>query len=307
MQRLLPFQGWRLSFMQGIVFAVFVIFSLRMYQLTIVESAQYITRAEDNRLSELPVAAPRGTIRDRNNVALAINVPAYNVRIVPAALPANQDEVLRIYNRLSSLTRVPPTRAIALASGQNVRSIEELVVEGEGIAPYRPVVIAYDVSQREAMQILEESFSLPGVDIDTASVREYPTGILTSQIIGYMGRIPAERELELIQQGYDPAYDRIGYAGLESYLENELAGQRGRLVSEVDVAGREVGDPVVDIPPVAGLSVRLTIDTRLQEAAETALRNRISLINAEAGRIVTQTGSVIAINPQTGEVLALVS
>ena len=307
MQRLQPFQGWRLSFIQGIVVAVFLVFGFRMYQLTIVESAQYQTRANDNRLSELPVAAPRGTIRDRNNQPLAINVPAYNVRVVPAALPANQEEVLRIYNRLSALTRVPPTRAIALASGQDVRSIEELVAEGEGIAPYRPVVIAYDVTQTTAMQILEEAYTLPGVDIDTAAVREYPTGELTSQIVGYMGRIPAERELELIEQGYDPAYDRIGYAGLEAYLEDILAGQQGRIVSEVDVAGREIGDPVVDIAPEPGLSVRLTIDTDLQEAAETALRNRISLVNAEAGQLVTQTGSVIAINPQTGEILAMVS
>lgn len=307
MQRLLPFQGWRLSFFQGIVFAVFVIFGVRMYQLTIVESNQYQIRANDNRLSELPVSAPRGTIRDRNNIALAVNVPAYNVRVVPAELPENQDEVLRIYNRLSALTRVPPTRAIALASAQNVRSIEELVVEGEGIAPYRPVVVAYDVTQATAMQILEESYTLPGVDIDTASVREYPTGELTSQIVGYMGRIPQEREIELLEQGYDPAYDRIGYAGLEYYLETLLAGQRGRIVNEVDVAGRVIGDPVVDIAPIPGYSVRLTIDTALQEAAENALRNRISLINAEAGQIITQTGSIVAINPQTGEVLALVS
>lgn len=307
MQRLQPFQGWRLSFMQGVVVAIFIIFAFRMYQLSIVENVQYQTRANDNRLSELPVAAPRGTIRDRNDQPLAINVPAYNVRVVPAALPSNQEEVLRIYNRLSALTRVPPTRAIALASGQNIRSIEELVAEGEGIAPYRPVVIARDVTQQTAMQILEESYTLPGVDIDTGSVREYPTGELTSQIVGYMGRIPAERELELIQQGYDPAYDRIGYAGLEAYIEDRLAGTQGRTVSEVDVAGREIGDPVVNIAPVPGLSVRLTIDTALQQAAETALRNRISLINAEAGRLVTQTGSVIALNPQTGEILAMVS
>src|SRR4051812_27546405 len=271
MQQLLPFQGWRLSFFTGIIFAVFVIFGFRMYQLQIVENAQYQDRANQNRLSEIPVAAARGTIKDRNDVALAINVPAYDVRVTPALLPSNPDEVLRIYNRLSALTSVPPTRAIAIASGQDVRSIEELVDTGQGIAPYRPVVIARDVTQETAMQILEEAYSLPGVDIDTGSVREYPTGELTSQIVGYMGRIPAERELELIKEGYDPAYDRIGYAGLESYLETELAGQRGRTVNEVDVAGQPIGDPVVNIAPVPGESVRLTIDTKLQEAAETAL------------------------------------
>ena len=220
-----------------------------MYQLQIIENPQYQARANENRLSEVPLAAPRGTIRDRNNVALAINVPAYDVRITPALLPSSTDEVLRIYNRLSALTSVPPTRAIALASGQEVRSIEELVDTGLGIAPYRPVVIARDVSQNTAMQILEEAYTLPGVDIDTGSVREYPTGELTAQIVGYMGRIPAERELELIEQGYDPVYDRIGYAGLEAYLENDLAGQRGRTVNEVDVAGQPIGDPVISVAP----------------------------------------------------------
>ncbi len=307
MQRLLPFQGWRLSFFQGIIFAIFAIFAVRMYQLQIVDHADAQAAANANRLNEVPVAAPRGTITDRNNVSLAINVPAYDVRITPADLPGSADDVLRIYNRLSALTGVPPTRAIALASGQNVRSIEELVVEGQGIAPYRPVVIARDVSRETAMQVLEEAYTLPGVDIETSSVREYPTGELTSQIVGYMGRIPAERELELIQQGYDPAYDRIGYAGIESYLETELAGQRGRIVNEVDVAGQPIGDPVISTDPVPGLSVRLTIDTRLQQAAEDALRNRIAKINSDAGRIVSQTGVIVALNPKTGEVLALVS
>ena len=234
-------------------------------------------------------------------------MPAYNVRVVPASLPSSEDDVLRIYNRLSALTGVPPTRAIALASGQNVRSIEELVAEGAGIAPYRPVVIAQDVSEHTAMQILEESYSLPGVDVNTASVREYPTGELTADIIGYMGRIPAEQELELIQQGYDPAYDRIGYSGLEASLENTLAGQRGRNVWEVDVAGRTIGDPVVSVQPVPGLSVRLTIDTELQQAAEDALRHEIATLNAGAGQIVSETGALLAMNPQTGEILAMVS
>ncbi|MCC6805413.1 MAG: penicillin-binding protein 2 [Anaerolineae bacterium] len=307
MQRLLPFQGWRLSFFQGIIFAVFALFAVRMYQLQIVENVQNQARANENRLSEIPVAAPRGTIHDRFDMPLAVNVPAYDVRVTPAELPGGEDDVLRIYNRLSALTGVPPTRAIALASGQNVRSIEELVAEGEGIAPYRPVVIARDVTQTTAMQILEEAYTLPGVDIDSGAVREYPTGELTAQIIGYMGRIPAERELQLIEQGYDPAYDRIGYAGLESYLETELAGQRGRIVNEVDVAGQPIGDPIISVDPSPGLSVRLTLDTQLQAAAEQALRNRIAKINSDAGQIVSQTGSIVALNPTTGEVLAMVS
>lgn len=307
MQKSNPFQGWRLTLFQGMIFAVFVLFGARMYQLQILEHDAAQAAVNENRLSELPVAAPRGVIRDRNDQPLAINVPAYNVTIIPAAIPTNEEEVLRIYNELSSLTQVPPTRAIAIASGLNVRSIEELVAEGEGFRPYSPVVIAQDVSQRVAMQILEQSYRLPGVAIEAASVREYPTGALTSQIIGYMGRIPAEQELELLELGYNPAYDRIGYAGLEAYLEETLAGERGRIVREVDVVGQPIGDPIVNDPPEAGLSLRLTIDVELQQAAETALRNQLAQLNAARGQIVSQTGVVVALNPQTGEILAMVS
>lgn len=306
MGRLTPFQGWRLTFFQAIMLAVFVLFTVRMYQFQLVDSTNFEIAAAENRLQELPLASARGTMRDRYNVSLAINVPAYNVTVVPAALPANQDEVLRIYNRLSALTQVPPTRAIAIASGQNLRSIEELVDEGEGIAPYRPVSIAQDIPINAAMQILEEQFTLPGVNVEVASVRSYPTGALTSQIVGYMGRVPAEEELRLLALGYNPAYDRIGYAGLEYALETALSGRRGRVVNEVDVAGRPLRE-IERLDPVAGLSIRLTIDTELQAAAEEALRNRISLLNATEGRLVSETGSVVAMNPMTGEVLALVS
>jgi penicillin-binding protein 2 len=307
MGQLQPFQGWRLTLFQGIIFAVFVIFGVRMYQLQIVQNELYQLAADENRLSILPVAATRGILIDRYGAPLAINVPAYNVTVIPALLPSDQDETLRIYNRLSALTGVPPTRAIADASGLAVRSIEELVIEGEGIAPYRAVLVAQDVGQAVAMQLLEERYTLPAVDVQAASVRDYPTGALTSQIIGYMGRIPAEQELELIAQGYNPAFDRIGYAGLEAYLENILAGQRGREVRQVDVAGRPVGERAAFDAPVPGLSVRLTIDTELQQIAEDALIEQLDLVNQRAEAIVTQTGSVIAMDPNTGEILAMVS
>jgi penicillin-binding protein 2 len=306
MKKLLPFQGWRLVIFRGVIFATFLLFTVRMYQFQIVDTQVYQARVNENRLSELPVAAPRGVILDRYGEALAINSPAYNVTVIPAALPTGDDETLRIFNRLSALTGVPPTAAIAATDNDDQRSIEEIVDEGEGIAPYRAVTIAEDIDHRIMLQILEERIELPGVDVVPASVREYPTGALTSQIIGYMGRIPQEQELELIEQGYNPAYDRVGYAGIEAYLENFLRGVRGRQVVEVDVAGRPINE-IVSVSPQPGLSVRLTIDIELQRAAEQALINRINLLNAERGRIVSQTGSVIAMNPNTGEILAMVS
>ncbi|HYO89774.1 MAG TPA: penicillin-binding protein 2 [Candidatus Limnocylindrales bacterium] len=306
MGRILPFQGWRLTLMQGIIGAAFLLFGLRMFQLQVVQYDDLQAAANENRLQELPLASARGVMSDRNGVPIAINVPAFNVTVVPAALPDNQEETLRIYNRLSALTGVPPTRAIADASRQDVRSIEEMVDTGRGIAPYRPVVIAQDVPQRAAMQILEERISLPGVDLDVASVRDYPTGALTSDIVGYMGPIPPEQQLELLEQGYNPAYDRIGYAGLELALEPLLSGVRGRIVNEVDVAGQPL-QQVERLDPIAGYSVDLTIDSELQAAAEEALKNEIERLNSEAGRVVSGTGSVIALDPRTGEILAMVS
>jgi penicillin-binding protein 2 len=306
MQRLMPFQGWRLTFFQGVMFAVFALFSLRMYQYQVLETEELTELADENRLSRLPIAAPRGVIFDRYNEPLAINVPAYNVTAIPADLPANENELLAVYNRLSALTGVPPTIAAALQAGSSLRSIEELVAEGEGIAPYRAVVIAQDVDQHVAMQIREEALTLPGVSIEVASVREYPTGQLTSHIVGYMGRIPAEQELELMAQGYNPAYDRIGYAGIEAYLEPILSGQRGYELREVDVAGAEIAQ-VEYQDPNPGQNIRLTLDTELQAAAEQALRDEIARLNAESQAIVSQTGVVIAMNPNTGEILSLVS
>ncbi|MCL4251148.1 MAG: hypothetical protein KJ065_23565 [Anaerolineae bacterium] len=307
MRRLDPFQGWRLTAFIAVISAVFVVFSLRLVQWQFLQSDQFTIAAEDNRLNELPLAAPRGVIVDRYDQPLAINVPAYNVLITPASLPSDDAEVLRIYNQLSALTGVPPTIAIAQASGQDPESsIQRQVEIGQGIAPYRPVTVARDIGQQAALQILEDRINLPGVDIDVASVREYPTGSLTAHIIGYMGRIPAEQELQLIEQGYDPAYDRIGYAGLEASMEDVLAGQRGRIVREVDVAGLPL-DTVVRDEPVAGYSLRLTLDTDLQRAAEDAVRNRLAILNANAGRIVSERGVIVALNPQTGEILAMVS
>lgn len=304
--RLAPFQTWRLTFFQAVIFAVFLVFGIRMYELQIVNSDYYEGRADENRLSRLPIPSRRGAIFDRYDNRLAFNVPAFNVTIIPAELPGGEAGELEIFNRLSALVGIPPTREIADQARQFVRSIEELVDEGEGIAPFRPVIAALDVPQRVAMQILEERIYMPGVDIETVAVREYPTGELTTHIVGYMGPIPAEEDEALREQGYNPAFDRIGYEGIERFLESRLAGERGFILREVDVAGEQIN--VIDqVDPLPGQNVRLTIDTELQAAAQQALIDQLNQLNMEARRIVSEQGVVIAMDPRTGEILALVS
>ena len=304
--RLLPFQGWRLVFFQAIIFAIFLVFTIRMYELQIIRKDEYESYLDGNRLNQLPIASRRGAIFDRFDNRLAFNVPAFNVTIIPAELPASEEAEFEIYNRLSALVDVPPTREIANTAGEFVRSIEELVAEGEGIAPFRAVIIAQDIPQQVAMQILEERIYMPGVDVEPISVREYPSGELTAHIVGYMGPIPAEDAEELREQGYNPAFDRIGYEGIERLLEERIAGVRGSILREVDVAGEEIN--IIDqVDPIPGQSVRLTIDTDLQAAAQQALIDELTRLNTTQQRIVSQQGVVIAMDPQTGEVLALVS
>lgn len=304
--RLIPFQTWRLTFFQAVIFAVFLIFALRMYELQVVQHSAYQDNADENRLKSLPIAARRGAIFDRNDSRLAFNVPAFNVTIIPAQLPDDEEEELAVYNRLSALVNVPPTREIAEQASQFTRSIQELVQEGAGIEPFRPVIVAQDVPQLVAMQILEERIYMSGVDIEPVAVREYPTGELTTHVIGYMGPIPAEEAEELKAQGYNPAFDRIGYEGIERYLEDRLAGVRGTVLREVDVAG-EVVRVIDQVEPIPGQNVRLTIDTELQDFAQQALIDQLQELNTLVGRTISRQGVVIAMDPRTGEILALVS
>ncbi len=303
---LLPFQGWRLWFFRGVIVAVFGIFLARLYYLQFVEGISFRADAEENRIQTLPIASSRGSIVDRNGVVLARNVPAFNVTITPALLPDDPEATLEIFNQLAGLIDVPATDAVVIASGLNQRSLEDLVAEGERIAPFRPVTVATDIESDIALRIEEEKLTLPGVNIEVRSVREYPTGELTAQLIGYIGPIGEDEAEELREQGYDPSFDRIGYAGIERFFETELAGQRGSETYEVDVAGEKLA--LLDRQdPQAGYIIELTIDTDLQRVAQEALIERINILNAQEQTLKSQSGVVIAMDPRNGEILAMVS
>ncbi len=306
-QRIHPFQGTRLTVFQMVIIFTFAALLLRVAELQFMEGERYTRLARENSIQAVPIPAPRGVIYDRDGEPLALNVPAYNVIVIPAYLPDTEEEELEVLAHLSALIDVPVSPEAAESVGRyGERTLLEMVREGQGIAPYRPVVVARDVDPEVAMRVLEERLDMPGVDVEVRPVREYPTGALTAQIVGYLGPIPAEQVEALEAQGYDAAYDRIGYAGVEYYLEDELAGRKGERVVEVDVAGLQLRT-IEQTDPIPGTNVQLTIDVDLQRVAQDAIARRIQIVNADAGRVVTQSGVVIAMNPQTGEVLAMVS
>lgn len=147
----------------------------------------------------------------------------------------------------------------------------------------------------------------PGVGVELNPIRDYPTGELTSEVIGFLGPIPAAFAQEYRDKGFLPGRDKVGYAGVEAYMQDTLAGKNGERIVEVDVAGQEMRNIAEPIEPEPGLSLRLTIDTRLQSVAKTALTRMINFWNTYLNELRTQNGVVIAMNPKTGEILALVN
>ncbi len=201
------------------------------------------------RISALP--APRGIIYDRNGYILARNVASYNVTITPAYLPDDDADIQRIYRAVSDLTGIPvggPVTADSLNAAKLFApcvegpSVSDLVALGESLAPYSPVEIKCNVSEDVARLVQEHSADWPGVNVEILPIRDYPTGSLTADMIGYLGPIPALLEPELVAKGFVPNRDKVGYAGIELSLQDILTGQNGKRVIQVDVAGQELAE-----------------------------------------------------------------
>ena len=310
--RPLHFQNWRFLIVYGLLGVVAVIFITRLINLQVIGSANYIQQAEGNRSETISVAPSRGSIYDRNGIILARNIASYNIVITPANLPDDDGDVQNIYRELSILTGVPVNHgkvddAKFIAPCTPGPGITQFVDLGFSNAPYDPVKIQCNVSEQIAMIVRERASDWPGVSVDIEPVRDYPTGSLTANIVGFLGPIWASLEQDYRAMGFLPNRDKIGYAGVENSLNDTLIGKPGSRSVEVDVAGqalRNLQPPVASTP---GNNVVLTIDTRLQEATEAIMKRDIDYWNNVYNRYLRITsGVVIAMNPQTGEILAMV-
>jgi penicillin-binding protein 2 len=272
-----------------LIFGLAVIIGLstltaRLFYLQVLNGAQFSTLANGNRTVVQAIPSSRGLIYDRSGQALVINVPTFAVKIRPADLPEDRrDDVV---NRLSALigTPVPDINA---------------AIDGNPGSRFDLVRVAQDVPKGTANLIAEAGFDLPGVEVVIEARRQYAEGPLLSQILGYTGPVSAEQLEELKTTGYLPD-DLIGKTGLEAYYEDDLRGTYGEETVERDAAGRklQVLDTVAEAE--AGNSLRLTIDTKEQKLAQQALEWGMKTVGLKRG-------VVIVMNPQTGEVLAMVS
>ncbi|NJN43958.1 MAG: penicillin-binding protein 2 [Anaerolineae bacterium] len=305
-------EPWRVLVYQIVIGVIFLIFVWRLFGYQILEGANYIAEAEINRTETINLPTSRGNIYDRNGVVLARNTPAYNVVITPAQLPDDSGEIQEIFRELSVLIGVPVNLGIIdnetpFSPCISEHGIAQIAEFGETTNPFRPVEVQCDIDERLAMIIQENSMDWPGVGIQVETVREYPTGSLTAAIIGFLGPIPADSRQFFEDLGFITGRDKIGYAGIEVQFQEELGGTNGLREVEVDVAGQILRDVSPPIPPIPGYNVSLTIDTRLQDAATEIVEQAFEFWNSRGQGIISTNAVVIAMNPQTGEILAMVS
>jgi penicillin-binding protein 2 len=229
--------SWRMIIFYGTIVTVMVYYVFRLFTLQIVSGQDYQTRAEDNRTLEVSQPTQRGLIYDRNGYVLARNVPSYNLTITPANLPEDEGAIQEIYRQLSQLIDIP------VSSGEineeTVRNftpcqtdlgISQIVFIAESLAPYNPVRVKCNIDEKIAKVITEKSNDLPGVAIEVESIRDYPTGSTTAQVVGFLGPIPAIEQEYWQNLGFIPNRDKVGYAGVENSLNDILIGKNGQPV-----------------------------------------------------------------------------
>jgi penicillin-binding protein 2 len=291
----------RIVLLGVLVLGVFGVFGLQLWNLQLVRGEEFRKQAERQSTRPITVPAARGIIYDSDGTPLVRNIPSFNVTVVPAYLPEDEDEAEDVLIRLAMLLNMPyATSAARSTEDEPERGLRDIVEEA-GFT-YRPVMIKRGIDRDIALLVSQQSFLLPGVLVEVESVRDYPYGPLVSQILGYILPIPEEGEEEYVALGYEPATDRIGSAGIEATYEEHLRGQKGQQIVEEDVLGRVIRVVAELAEPVPGHNVHLTLDLDLQHFVTEVLQRGMDQPNVNSPR-----GVAIVMNPQTGEILAMVS
>jgi penicillin-binding protein 2 len=306
-------ENWRISAFVVVMGLVFLVFVGKLFSLQVLQYQTWSMKATENSTTEFNLPAMRGIIYDRNGTILARNIASYNVTITAADLPDDPGAIQSIFRQLSALIDVPVNQGELSQEDPYVpcisdHGIAQIVEYGSSSKPYTPVEVKCDVDQQTAMIVQEKSVDWPGVSVEIQPIRDYPTGALTASVIGFLGPIPANQEQEFIDKGLEANRDKVGYAGLEYQYQDLLAGKNGTREVMRDVAGK-VLDPIsAPVAPVPGDNLRLTIDTRLQQAADAIVKQELNSWNAIVNDYQQMSqGVVIAMNPKTGEILAMVS
>lgn len=276
----------RMRFLIGTQIAIFLVLILRLWFLQIVMGDYYRAQAEENRLKIEKIEALRGKIMDVKGRQLATNKLSYALFIDKEHLDNEE-----IYKRLEPILGIEAGKLKEKA--KKSRSIRE-----------NKVLLAKDLSLEQVAMIQEEKERYPHVTVSYMPVRHYPFGTTAAHVIGYVGEISEEDILENKYPGADRG-DIVGKTGVERAYDAFLRGTKGKLILEVDALGnvkRNLGRE----DPVPGNDIYLTIDLKIQKAAEKALEEAIKMAHRKKHPRAA-AGAIVVLNVNTGEVLALAS
>jgi len=268
----------RLVVCAGVVLAVFFLLLLRFFYLQVLQHEYYHTLAENNRITINPITPNRGLMLDRNGAVIAHNYAAYTLEITPSKV----SDLESLINDLATVVEVAP---------KDRKRFRKLLEETRDSS----LPIRTRLNDVEVARFAANKFRFPGIDIRARLFRHYPNGEVASHVIGYIGRLTQNDLDKLEDEGLATNYsgsDFIGRVGLEGRYETSLHGVTGLEERETDANGRVVRT-LRSTLPVSGNNLLLSLDARLQEIAERAFGER--------------RGALVAIEPSTGGVLALVS
>jgi penicillin-binding protein 2 len=278
-QRELHLFQLRLAVVAAVVAATFLVLFSRLFYLQVIQHDYYQLLAEQNRVNIVPVVPHRGVILDRNGVTLASNYAAYTLEITPSQVD-NLDGVIK---ELSTLVEITP---------KDLRRFEKRLEEEPD---FSSIPIRTRLNDEEVARFAVNRYRIPGVQINARLFRHYPNNEVASHVVGYIGRMSEADFGGLQKKGLAYNYtksDHIGKVGLEQYYEQVLRGVTGYEHVETDANGHSIRT-LRSILPISGNNLLLAIDVRLQQIAEAAFGD--------------YRGSMVAIEPDTGGVLALVS
>ncbi|AIF49732.1 penicillin-binding protein 2 [Pelosinus sp. UFO1] len=277
----------RLNVLTFIIVSIFIALLSRLVWLQALHGEEFKQKAENNRIRLLPITAPRGTFYDRNGLPLVNNRPGFSISLVPIKGPIPKEIIVRLAEIL----------------GMNPDDIQKKMSQQGN--PLLPTRIKSDVGPEIITKIEERREDLPGVVIEVQAVRSYIYNELGAHTFGYVGEISDSQLAKGKVSGYKSG-DMLGKTGLEQVWDKELRGVDGGAQVEVNVSGKPV-QMLGKKQPIAGNDLILTINAKIQRAAEKAMDERLKYLQDKLGNPEAKAAAAVVMNPQTGEILAIVS
>ncbi|MBC8016879.1 MAG: penicillin-binding protein 2, partial [Sporomusaceae bacterium] len=277
----------RLEVIAVIILFIFISLVSRMGYLQVVQGKYYGQKADGNRIRLIPTMAPRGIFFDRNGIPLVSNLPGFTVSLLPISGPIPEGVISKIADILQI----------------NAADIRSKLTQNKG--NFDPVRIKANVGLDIVTKIEERRSELPGVVIEIQPIRSYVNNELGAHLFGYVSEINDVELGKLKTSGYKSG-DILGKFGLEKVYDRDLRGVDGGDQVEVDVTGRPV-NVLGKKETIPGKNLVLTIDYRIQKAAEAAIDEQLLYLQTKSEFRNAKAAAAIAMNPQTGEILAMVS